>query len=221
MNDYYKCLKKAKRKRLKLKLLAFFLILDVIFCYVYACAVNLIFEYAAKDFQYYVSNCSYYAVADLLGENYDFSSLCEVERNASGEIVYVSANALLVNYATQRLALNCYDYLSKYTQKGVDVPLGTFSGIRFFSGMGKKVNVKLTNTLSVECKIIRSFTSAGINQTRQVISAVIHSDVTVYSLFKSKYYAGDIEVALCDNVIVGNVPEVYFGNAIISQSKAG
>lgn len=217
--NYFKCFKKNKRKRLKRRLLAFFLIFDVIFCYVYACAVNLIFEYAAKDFQYYISNCSYYAVADLLDENFDFSSLGVVERNASGEITCVSANTLLVNYASHRLALDCYDYLSKYTQKGVDVPLGTFSGVRLFSGIGKKVNVKLTSTLSVECKIVRSFTSAGINQTRQTISAVIHSDVTVYSLFKSKYYYGDIEVALCDNVIIGTVPELYLNGAVISQSE--
>lgn len=219
MDNFDKCFKRTKRKRFKRRLFTFFLIFDVIFCYVYTCAVNLIFEYAAKDFQYYISNCSYYAIADLLNENYDFSSLCKVEKNSAGEIIYISTDTLLVNYASKKLALNCYEYLSKYTQRGVNVPLGTFSGIRFFSGMGKKVNVKLTNTLSVECKIMRSFTSAGINQTRQVISAIIHSDVTVYSLFKNKYYCGDIEVALCDNVIVGTIPEFYLNGAVVSESK--
>ena len=216
-NDYAK---KARRKRLKRRLIIIFLALDVFFAYVYCCATNLILDYASTDFQYYISNCSYYALNECLNEKFDFAGVCEVQKNDSGEVTLIKTNALLLNYVSQKLALSCYDFLSEYTQQGVNVPLGTFSGIRLISGFGKKVNVKVTNTLSVECRISRSFMQAGINQTRQVISAIIHADITVYSLFKSKYYVGDIEVPLYDNVIVGKVPEVYLGEGLLASGKA-
>lgn len=219
--DKNDCIKKLRRKRFKRKLVAFFIALDVFLGYVYCCATNLILDYASTDFQYYISNCSYYALNDCLNENFDFSSVCEVEKNSAGEIIIIKTNAFLLNYISQKLALSCYDYLSEYTQKGVFVPLGTFSGIRLISGFGKKVNVKITNTLSVECRISRSFTQAGINQTRQTLSATIHADITAYTLFKSKYYIGDIEIPLYDNVIVGKVPEVYLGEGLIASGKAG
>ena len=195
------------------------IVADLFITYVYACAANLVLEYASTDFQYYVSNCSYYALNECLNENFDFSNVCEVQKNNDGEITFIKTDALLLNYASQKLALACYDYLSEYAQKGVYVPIGTFSGIRLFSGFGKKVNVKLTHTLSVECRISRSFSQAGINQTRQVLSAIIHADITVYTLFKNKYYGGDIEIPLYDNLIVGKVPNVYLGEAIVAGGK--
>lgn len=215
------CAKKAKRKRLKRKIIIFFFVLDIFLTYVYCCATNLILDYASTDFQYYISNCSYYALNECLSEKFDFASVCEVQKNNSGEVTLIKTDTLLLNYISQKLALSCYDTLSEYMQRGLNVPLGTFSGIRLLSGFGKKVNVKITNTLSVECNISRSFTQAGINQTRQVISAIIHADITVYSLLKSKYYVGDIEIPLYDNVIVGKVPEVYLGDGLLAKGKAG
>ena len=204
---------------MKRKIALTLIIADVFITYVYCCATNLVLEYAATDFQYYVSNCSYYALNECLSEKFDFSSVCEVQKNNDGEITFIKTDALLLNYASQKLALSCYSYLSDYAQKGVFVPIGTFSGIRLFSGLGKKVNVKLTHTLSVECRISRSFSQAGINQTRQVLSAIIHADITVYTLFKNKYYGGDIEIPLYDNLIVGKVPSVYLGEAIVAGGK--
>ncbi len=222
MRDKFDYLSEKKKKsKFKRKLVAFFIAFDIFFAYVYVCAMNLIFEYAAKDFQYYVSNCSYYAVKDCLSEDIDFSSLCSVQKNDSGEIVFIKTDTFLLNYLSQKLALNCYEYLSKYTATGVNVPLGSFCGIRLLAGYGKKINVKLTCALSVECRILREFVSAGINQTRQVLSLVIHSEISIFSLFKSKYCDGDIEVVLCDSVIIGKVPEIYLQNEELARSSIG
>lgn len=209
-----------KRKNKKLKRVAALIAIASVLCYLYLSAVNLIFEYGGKDFQYYVSNCSYYAVKKCIDGDFDFSTVCEIQKNSSGEVAFIKTNSLMVNYAAQKLSLDCYEYLSEYTKKGASVPLGAFSGIRIFSGTGKKINVKLNVTVSVECKIYASFTSVGINQTRQVLYAVIHSDITVFSLFKSKYYEGNIQVALFDNLIVGKVPEVYLQSGFISGGSA-
>ncbi len=219
--DCFDCETKIRKRKFKRKFLRLIALLFALIVYVYFCAVNLIFDYAGKDFQYYVSNCSYYAIKKCLEDGVAFSDLYSIRKNEAGEILSIETDAFLINYISQKLALDCYDYLSEYTEKGVGVPLGAFSGIRLIAGYGKKINVKLTHTLSVECKILRKFTTAGINQTRQILSAVIHSDITVYSLFKSKYYDGDIEVVLCDNIIIGKVPELYLAGGVLSGFSAG
>lgn len=216
---FCECEKKNKRKRkIKRRIVAAVIAFCVFFIYVYFSATNLIFYYGGKDYQYYISNCSYYAVRDCLRQDFDFSRICNVEKNSSGDVVFIETDAFYVNYISQKLALDCYTYLSDYIKRGVFVPLGSFSGIRLISGFGKPVNVKLTATLSVECRIYRKFEAAGINQTRQVLSAIIHSEVTAFALFKSEYYGGDIEIVLYDNLIVGKVPEVYFGSGLLSSS---
>lgn len=221
MNRFCECEKKLRRKqKIKRRLIAALIALNVFFVYVYFSAVNLIFYYGGKDYQYYISNCSYYAVRDCIKQNFDFSRVCEVDKNSAGDVVFIKTDALYVNYISQKLALDCYGYLSDYIKNGVNVPLGTFSGIRLIAGFGKPVNIKLTATLSVECRIYRKFEAAGINQTRQVLSAIIHSDITAFALFKSEYYGGDIEVTLYDNLIVGKVPEVYLGGGLLSSSVA-
>lgn len=219
--DFFDFETKMKKRKLKRRFIRLIALLFSFVVYAYICAVNMIFDYAGKNFQYYVSNCSYYAIKKYLEGDVDFSGLYCIQKNGAGEIVSIETDAFLINYISQKLALDCYDYLNEYTEKGVDVPLGTFSGIRLIAGYGKKVNVKLTHTLSVECKILRKFTTAGINQTRQILSAVIHSNITVYSLFKSKYYVGDIEVVLCDNIIIGKVPELYLAGGVLSDFSAG
>lgn len=218
--DCFDCEAKIKKRKLKRRFLRLIALLFAFGVYVYFCAVNLIFDYAGKDFQYYVSNCSYYAIKKCLEGGVDFSSLYSIRKNDAGEIVSIETDAFLINYISQKLALDCYDYLSEYAAKGADVPLGSFTGIRLIAGYGKKVNIKLTHTLSVECKILRKFTTAGINQARQILSAIIHSDITVYSLFKNKYYDGDIEVVLCDNIIIGKVPELYLAGGVLSNFSA-
>ena len=57
------------------------------------------------------------------------------------------------------------------------------------------------------------------NQTRQTLSAIIVTDITVFAPFYNKNYNGKIEMILFDNVIVGEVPSVFLDTKTITSGK--
>ena len=192
-----------------------FLIFELLILYMFGCGSKLVYEAGGKNFEYYISNGSYYAIQSVINQNLDFSELYTIQTNDAGDIVMVNTNSGLVNCVATDLANACFSHMDEFVASGFSVPIGAFSGINLLAGLGPKINVKLISVLSVDCRIKRSFTSAGINQTRQTLSAIINTDITVYSLLKNRYYSGEVEVMLYDNVIVGKVPETYLVTEII------
>lgn len=201
----------------KRKVVLVFLLFDIVFGYLYFSATSLVFSYGGESFKSQISTCSYHALENCVKDNYDFSKICIIEKNVNGEVVLIQTNTLLVNEIVKELSIKCSEYMQDLLSKGVKVPLGAFSGIKLFSGFGKKVNVKITYTLSVECKILRSFESAGINQTRQVLSAEIYTDLKIFAPLFKRDYCGGVNVLLYDNLIIGKVPEVYLNSALLGQ----
>ena len=165
------------------------------------------------------ANGGWWCNEDAHRNEIEFSKVYNIQKDNSGKIVFIETNALLLNYIVKNLALDCYEYMQDCIDGGFNVPLGAFTGIKLLAGYGPLLNVNLTTALSVECKIQRSFCSAGINQTRQTLSAIIFSEITVFAPFYSEYYNGSIEIVLFDNLIVGEVPESYMDVQVIASGK--
>ena len=208
-----------KKKKNKLKILLVFILIDLIVAYLYTSSTSLVLDAGGKSFESNISNCSYYAIEECIKNNFQFNNICKIEKDSSGNIVFINTDTLLVNYIVKELALDCYDYMNSVVQNGVDVPVGVFTGIRLLSGTGPKINVKLTTTLSVECKLVRTFTSAGINQTRQTLSALIYTEIYLFAPFYKEHYLGNIEIPLFDNFIIGKVPNTYLDTSVLASRK--
>ena len=207
------------KKNLKSKIIIIALIFDLIFSYLYFSATAIILDEAGEAFKSNISNCSYYAIQDYLKDGYDFSQLCKIERDSNGRITLIQTDAFLTNYLVKELALDCYDYMDKVVCGGLYIPSGSLTGLKLLAGYGSKVKVNINSVLSVECKIVRTIESAGINQTRQTLSADILCEITVYAPFYKKYYSESIEVVLLDNLIVGEVPSSYFNATIVASGS--
>lgn len=165
-----------------------------------------------------VSNCTYATINDCL-EKFDFESAFSVNYGADGNVVSVLSDASRINAISAFLANECYDCLDRLICDGYYVPAGAFSGIKLLAGFGPELNVKLISVLSVQCDVVREFVSAGINQTRMTLSLIVNCDITVYSVFEKKSYNGKIDAVVLDCMIVGKVPQVYLGKAVIAKTE--
>ena len=210
---------RCKKRKNKLKFFIIFIIADLVLGYLYFSATKLVLEAGGQSFQTNISNCSYYAIEKCIQEDFAFSKVCDVQKDVNGNIVFIGTDTLLLNHIVKQLSLDCYEYLDKVIKNGVDLPLGTFSGIRLLSGVGPTVNTKLNTALSVECRILRTFSSAGINQTRQTLSANIYAEIYIFAPFYKQKYEGAIEIVLFDNLIVGKVPNTYFDATVLASGK--
>lgn len=192
--------------------------LAIFVVYVWLSSARLIIDAGGEYFAFSVSNCSYLAIEDSLKSGH-IKELCTVDKDAEGKVAFVRTDAIGINALSAKLASDCYDYLDKLTADGFFVPCGVFTGIRLFSGLGKKVNVKLITVLSVQCDMVREFSAVGINQTRLSLVALIHADLAVFTPLGRKDYSEKIEVPLFDNFIVGSVPDVYLSSEVVGSSR--
>lgn len=204
--------KTGRKIKISIAMLAIFVV------YIWLSSTRLIIDAGGEYFAFSVSNCSYFAIENSLKSGY-IKDLCSVEKDAEGKVAFVKTDAIGINALSAKLASDCYDYLDKLTVGGFYVPCGVFTGIRLFSGFGKKVNIKLVSVLSVQCDMVREFSSAGINQTRLSLVALIHADLAVFTPLGRNNYSEKIEVPLFDNFIVGAVPNVYLSSEVVGSSR--
>ncbi|MGN0622552.1 MAG: sporulation protein YunB, partial [Oscillospiraceae bacterium] len=136
----------------------------------------------------------------------------DILRDPDGNITSVQINTQAVNQLQNNIKTSINDALSEIDDKELSVPLGTLSGITFFSGRGSDVTLKLHQVGAVDTEIISEFTSAGVNQTKHRISVVVTAEISAILPLHSTDITVCNEYLICETVIVGKVPEVYLKN---------
>ncbi|MBQ0126167.1 MAG: hypothetical protein KBS59_07605 [Clostridiales bacterium] len=144
-------------------------------------------------------------------KDYDFSGdYVSIERDGK-DIKSIGANTALLNLVQADIVSRISSELDGTDEYKVyvsysnlfddEVILGKFDGLYIPAGV--------LPVRSVRGEIKTEFQSAGINQTRYRISLVLHVDINAVLLISTVEISMDYEIAICDTVIIGNVPEVY------------
>lgn len=149
-------------------------------------------------------------------KEYDYEDFIKVSYSSENKISSISTNSINLNNFARELSTESQILLDKVGEGGIDVPLGTFSGINALSALGPKVNLKLMPIGSVITSFESSFTSSGINQTKHSLYIVANITISVIMPLVTEKIDFITQVLICENIIVGDVPEFYFssGNSI-------
>ena len=209
---------KKKKKRV-LKFLCFFTAFVITVVSIYFSSDRIVVSLAEKTFDSIISSASYHAVDIIVEEKYRYSDLVDIKTDSSGNVGMIITDSYAVNKLAATAATKAYDYLSEKIEKGVEVPLGAFTGIRLISGFGAKVRMKVISVASVKCDFVSEFAQAGINQTRHSLYLNINCVVHVVTKTKTKKINDKITVLVFDNLIVGKVPNVVVTPITIGKSE--
>ncbi len=141
-----------------------------------------------------------------------YSDFVSIKYNAAGEINLISVDMLKVNNVMSYISTVVLDEMQAIAVNGVDVPLGAFSGILLLGDSGSNVNVEVETVGIAECNFRSDFETVGINQVRHSL----YIDIVAIANVVLPLYAKDVfcesSLLLCENVIVGDVPEFYLQN---------
>lgn len=209
---------KKKKKRV-LKFLCFFTAFVITVVSIYFSSDRIVVNLAEKTFDSIISSASYHAVDIIVEEKYRYSDLVDIKTDSSGNVSMIITDSYAVNKFAATAVTKAYAYLSKKIEKGVEVPLGAFTGIRLISGFGAKVRMKVISVASVKCDFVSEFAQAGINQTRHSLYLNINCVVNVVTKTKTKTINDKITVLVFDNLIVGKVPNVVVTPITIGKSE--
>lgn len=187
-------------------------------CYIVVCASRALFSIGKAHYEAEMSTASYAAIDSVIND-ISFGEFFDVVKNNNDDIVMITADAIKINGLSKKLAEECLKYYTNVCNSGVDVPLGAFSGIAFFSGLGKKININLLGVSSVKCQFESKFESVGINQTKQSLLLKIIPDCKVIAGFKKESIECEIEFICYENYIIGKVPQTYVNVTGFTASK--
>lgn len=212
--NYYRNKYKKRRKRKAQILLAVFLIFIVlVFVYIY-CVVNPVVVEATRHMVYSLSTSAVSdAVYDVLNEeNVSYDDIVNVEYDDNGNVTLISLDTIRLNLIARKFYQVAQVYLDNMGKNGIDVALGTFTGFPFFSGMGPKINLKLVPIGAMTSVFESSLKSAGINQTNHTVYIKLYASVSMILPAYTATIDSVTEVLVAESVIVGEIPEIYFGS---------
>ncbi len=141
-----------------------------------------------------------------------YSDFVSIKYNAAGEINLISVDMLKVNNVMSYISTVVLDEMQAIAVNGVDVPLGAFSGILLLGDSGSNVNVEVETVGIAECNFRSDFETVGINQVRHSLYIDIVATANVVLPLYAKDVFCESSLLLCENVIVGDVPEFYLQN---------
>ncbi len=147
-------------------------------------------------------------------ESITYDKLVQIEYNSNNEITLISTNSVEINIFVRKVTYLVQQEMDALGKEGIDISLGTFTGIPFLYGIGPMVSVKLVPVGTVNTIFNSSFTSAGINQTLHRLYFNVNINVGMVLPSMTKNMMTDLEVGICESVIVGKVPDVYLQGVI-------
>lgn len=133
-----------------------------------------------------------------------------LEKYDNGERIYMlSADTLAMNRLAAECTNTAQNKLSELGEQGVNIALGTITGIPILSGWGPSINIRFTPVGSVSSRFESSLINSGINQTLYRVKIILTANV--YIILPNTSHSVEItaETAIAESVVVGEVPQVY------------
>lgn len=210
MRGYEGCYKyKRKRKRLAIAISSIILLFAVVVVYIRFVVTPVVKTVAEEKVRALTVSTVNAAVTSVLEAEPSFVDMVEYGHDANGDLNSIKINATRVNAVMQRSVQKTQNGLSDMISSGVNIPVGSVSGITFLSGKGPNLNVAVIPVGSVDARLRSEFSEIGINQTIHKIYLSLDSTVKIIIPGAGNTIKSSSEVLLVESVIIGKVPDTY------------
>lgn len=156
------------------------------------------------------------AVTAVVGGGVEYDDLFSVVRDDAGNIEMVQANSPEINMVAREIAGLAQANLDALDLKEISIPIGTFTGLALLTGLGPDVTISVMPIGSALCDFVSYFIAAGINQTLHKIYIDVHAEISIITPLDEPTITVKAEVLVAENLIVGEVPEFYFGGSMLN-----
>lgn len=152
------------------------------------------------------------AIAQQVAEGgFSYDRMITLEKDAAGRITAIRTNVGELNRLKTGVLQQVDARLNSLSMEQLSVPVGSILLPELFSGHGPAYPVQVLAVRTSDANFRNSFSSAGINQTLHTIYIDINVTITVLTWSGTCDVAVETAVVAAETVIVGAVPESYFG----------
>lgn len=148
--------------------------------------------------------------ATIVMSRYNYDDLCNVSKDANGNISMISSNVITINEIISDVAIKIQEELNKKENSSFKIKLGSLTGTRILSGRGPDINIKLQVIGNLDTDLRSEFEEAGINQTLHRMYLQVECNVIILTPFKTTEERIVNQVLLAEAVIIGTTPNTYY-----------
>ena len=208
----YKKKKVSTKKKLIIVFTIFLLIIISILLYLHYVVNFIIIDASEAKVRSLTQSAVESAVYDVIKDEYLYSDLIEIIKDSNNDIQMISANAYKINLLSKEILNSAQNNLTTLGEQGIEIGIGTFTGITLFTDKGPKVSLKLSPIGTIYTRFHSEFTSAGINQTNHSIYLYVQTDVSLILPTDTKVISTTTEVLLTESIIQGKIPDTYLNS---------
>ena len=139
----------------------------------------------------------------------------KISYSSQNDVELIEVDSVKVNLLMRDITNSVQHKFDEFSQKGISVALGTFTGIPFLYGVGPQITVQLVPVGAVKTALEGDFVSAGINQTLHSLNFVVSSTIGMVLPIKTESITTQLQVMICQSVIVGKIPNIYLQGQIM------
>ena len=145
-------------------------------------------------------------------DKYQDYEMITIEEDEQGNIQLLQVNTRPLNNMISditndiQVSLNNNEIVNSY------IPFGSITGIKWISGVGPKIPLEIALSGTIQTKIRNEFSNAGINQTIHRLYLDITCNISILTPYEVMETQVLNEVILSENIIVGDVPNVYMNS---------
>lgn len=157
------------------------------------------------------------AATSVLNDGITYDQLFEVVKDKDGKITMIQANSPQINKIAREIANLAQANLDSLGTQEIAISAGTFTGLALLTGFGPDVTIKIVPIGTANCDFVSHFQSAGINQTLHKIYIDVYADIDIITPIDQPRVRVKAEILVCENLIVGEIPEFYLNMQDMSQ----
>lgn len=131
----------------------------------------------------------------------------DISYGEDGKITSISADVKKINSLETKLKDEINTSLAHIEDNEMGVPIGTLTGITYFSGRGPELSIKLHQIGAVDTELISEFESAGMNQTKHSLKIKVKAELSAILPAHSTDIMIEDEYLIGETIIVGEVPQ--------------
>lgn len=208
-----------RRRRIKPKVVLVVLIVLILFSlfFVERSLRNTIMTLAEAQAAWTATHAINQAVLEHVSANISYADLIQPEKDINNQVIFMQINTMLVNQIKSQAEIAIQNSLLELEKKKISIPFGQVFGAKLLANLGPMLKMVVVPLGTVQIDAEDSFEAAGINQTRHRIYLSVHSNVRIVFPLMDTKVPINTQIPIADAIIVGPVPQVYFGESIFKK----
>ena len=207
-----KCGRSKKRKRLTIVIISIVFFFAVCILYLRLAVAPVLKTVSEDQIRALAVTAVNEAVSEVMEQSPSYTDMVIIGYDNENCINSIRINSTAVNSIVQKSTIESQNRITELGSHGIDVPVGSLSGIMLFSCKGPDLNLRVVPVGSVTAKLCSEFKEAGINQTNHRIYLRIGAKISAILPGANNVINTETDVVILESVIIGKIPDTYLNS---------